>query len=312
MLRFATAGCILMLSLTAGDLDRDGIDDGLEQKLLQQFLPVFYLSAGECDVLPAEFEPGRKEPVVQARNGVVYGRVSSAGQGRLQVQYFHLWGRDCGRASHPLDIEHVSALIEQSEGRWRATHWFAAAHQETACDYAHAARAVVLDAVERGARVWVSQGKHASFLSRASCRRGCGADACVEPFHSLSPIRVLNLGEASAPLNGADWIASRQWDFLSKLRNDFEPDVLARVDSSENGIVILTPSLIPARATVKGLNEGVDGLALADQKTSAAADTAEAHTSRALETGYEKTKNALGNATEATKSFLGFGKKKQP
>jgi hypothetical protein len=72
------------------------------------------------------------------------------------------------------------------------------------------AKASSLHAEDHGATVWISAGKHASFLDQRLCPLGCGGDACmrVKPL----PLRqVINLGEAAAPLSGAAWIASPQW-----------------------------------------------------------------------------------------------------
>ncbi|MEO7652776.1 MAG: hypothetical protein ABIZ80_20130, partial [Bryobacteraceae bacterium] len=119
MARAAAVAAILVLSLSGigtalpPDGDGDGLSDVQEQALLEKFAPAFLISIGECDSLPAEFLPGSKDPQVVARNGTIYGQVSrhkgSSGPGSfVEVHYFHLWGRDCGRAGHALDAEHVS------------------------------------------------------------------------------------------------------------------------------------------------------------------------------------------------------------
>ena len=46
---------LAVASLHAADLNRDGLDDALEQRLSAAVLPVFLVSGGECDVAPAEF-----------------------------------------------------------------------------------------------------------------------------------------------------------------------------------------------------------------------------------------------------------------
>ena len=156
------------------DSDRDSLSDDFEQALLVQFAPAFQISAGDCAEAPAEFLPGSRKPQVVARNGTIYGQVSKATAGFLEIHYYHLWSRDCGRLGHALDAEHVSALIRASD--YKAVYWFAAAHQETVCDASSAAPAATLDAEDHGPTVWISRGKHASFLSLESCSRGCGGD----------------------------------------------------------------------------------------------------------------------------------------
>ena len=49
-------------AVPAHDLDSDGLDDALEQQLLEKFRPVFMLSGTECDVAPAEFFPAKTAP----------------------------------------------------------------------------------------------------------------------------------------------------------------------------------------------------------------------------------------------------------
>jgi hypothetical protein len=122
---------------------------------------------------------------------------------------------------------------------------------------------------------------------------------------------LINLGEWGAPLNGSEWIASPQWEFESKLRTDFDGFALQQIAKSPGRVAIFRPTLVPVRATIRGFNEGADGLVLADEKTATALDTAEGHTSKAIEKSYESTKGAIRKSAEAASGFLGFGKKKQ-
>lgn len=84
---------------------------------------------------------------------------------------------------HPLDAEHVSALVESTSlssaaDQWTVRLWYAAAHEDTICDASSDARASSLDAERGGPRIFVSRGKHASYLTRGQCKWGCGVDAC--------------------------------------------------------------------------------------------------------------------------------------
>lgn len=299
------------LWLGAADLDRDGLEDELEQQLLERFRPVFVISANDCDARPASFHPGKPHPEVLARDGTIYGQAFPLPDGLIELHYFHLWNRDCGRNSHSLDIEHVAVRLQSGPPGWRATHWFASAHQETVCDMGQGALASTLKADSHGITVYVSHGKHATFLTQEACRKGCGGDRCEEPMLPLPASPIVNLGEWQTPLNGATWVSSNRWDFEPKLRTDFDAYALQQIGKAGGAVAYFNPALTPVRATVKGLNEGVDGLALADQKTTSAVGTAEAHTTRALDTSYDKTKGALRKATSATGGFLGIGKKKQ-
>ena len=95
------------------DLDRDGLEDPFEQEILVRFLPEFRVSKTECAGLPAEFLPDTLEPQPVALNGTIYGQVfpvspNGISGSSLEVHYYHLWSRDCGRFGHDLDTEHVS------------------------------------------------------------------------------------------------------------------------------------------------------------------------------------------------------------
>ncbi len=166
---------LLVFALTsfAADADRDGIEDDIEQALLYKFVPTFYISASDCDSAPSEFASGTSVPKSIAKNGTVYGQVFRSGA-FLEVHYYHLWSKDCGRRMHhELDAESVSVLLQADGSNWRALHWYAAAHENTLCDMSHGIRASTPD---RGTTMWISRDKHASFFSRELCAKGCGND----------------------------------------------------------------------------------------------------------------------------------------
>ncbi len=168
---------------TLQDSDHDGLSDALEDALLAQFAPQFMLSVHDCSIRPAQFVPFQANPVVQQDNGTIYGQVfPRAGHAdQVEVHYFHLWRSDCGEMGHNLDTEHVSALLSRDrESTWKALYWYASAHEDTVCDASQIARAATLDAERHGPRIWISRGKHASFLSDVLCAHGCGGDDCGE------------------------------------------------------------------------------------------------------------------------------------
>ncbi|MCC7156490.1 MAG: hypothetical protein IT161_18080 [Bryobacterales bacterium] len=285
------------------DGDRDGVADALEQELLARFAPAFFLSSGECDAMPAEFVPGLADPRVMERNGTIYGSVSPVqspdGAGSfVEVRYHHLWARDCGKAGHDLDAEQVVALVtapnpDSPAEEWRAVYWYAAAHQGTVCDASHGLRASDARAVDTGPAVWISAGKHASFLNPARCGAGCGADVCIAPS-LLRPPQIVNLGEAGAPLNGAVWIHSPRWQAASKLVPHFTSDVVNRLSSSAGSSeVTLYPSLLPAQ-----------GLMLATVATGSALDVSSRNTGAALAQASQATGDALSTSAANTSSAL--------
>lgn len=294
-LRFLRALLLLALILganaAAADLDRDGLDDAFEDALLLQFRPAFEISADECDQAPAELRPGSQQPEPIARNGSIYGQVFPAGP-RIEIHYYHLWSRDCGRIAHPLDSEHVSVLLQLSATAWRAVYWFAAAHQGTVCDTSHGAAAAALDAEEHGPTVWISSGKHASFLSRQFCDRGCGSDRCGQV--SLVPGKLINIGEPGALLNGALWAESDLWPLAAKMKTDFSDAALAQLDQSHgSGVIALNPPRRSMQAVISTAGVPVNAL-----------ETSSRHTDSALSLANEKTGRALKRARRAVGRFL--------
>jgi len=281
------------------DLDRDGIDDRLEQALLERFAPAFQVSANECDVLPAEFTPGISEPKVRARNGTIYGRVTPAagGSGRaaagyfVEIQYFHLWSRDCGRMlAHELDAEHVSALVgadslKRPAKEWQAVHWYAGAHEDTLCDNSAGIAAATVGAEHAGPYVWISRGKHASYLTLRRCAQGCRADDC-DNTERMRVRQIINLGEPGAALHGAVWVSSSRWNLSAKLlKTDFNPEAVAELD--RNGML--------NRRGLRPVKEIVG----AGSDTSTAVGTANKHTRNSV-------RESLRLATEKTARFLGL------
>jgi hypothetical protein len=261
--------------------------EAAESELLAQFLPRFQVAAGDCDVAPAEFAAEAKSPQVRERNGTIYGQVLRVERKDLrgewvELHYYHLWGRDCGKNGHALDAEHVSGLIQRVGSQWRAVYWYAAAHEDTPCDAGMAARADALDSELRGPRVWISAGKHASFLSVESCRAGCMADRC-EDTRELAVQQVLPL-----PLE-ADWVRSAKWPLQAKTGSDFpEGLVAALADPRQQKLVSVKPYLLPARAALGATGIGMD------------------KTDSSLELAAKKTGGAISTAKKRVKRFLGL------
>lgn len=287
---------LLASSLAAADLDQDTLPDKFEQQLLERFVPRFMVSTKDCDVLPAEFARHESAPRPVSRNGTLYGFVTLRDEGEIELHYYHLWARDCGRGSHPLDVEHVSALLrnpnpDHTAKHWHAVAWMAAGHQGTICDTAHGARAHLLDAAKQGPTVWISQGKHASFLSQKLCSRGCGGDRC-ENMQPWRPRAVVNVGSVEHPMNGSEWIQSKQWALKQKLRPEFSSSVQTVIAQSE-GIANLYPVLVPVKATV-----------FAGDATLDAVGTGKRHAGGGVATGASSVAKSLKKAKRAVSSFL--------
>lgn len=191
------------------DSDMDGLPDQMEQMLLEKFQPTLMVSASDCAGLPAHFAAGQLSPEPGAKDGTIYGQVFPVAPGTVEIHYYTLWERDCGRRGHPLDVEHVSALVSLATPEPTALYWYAGAHEDTACDISSGTRAAVIGAEHVGPQIWSSSGKHALYFSRAKCDSGsgCGADSCADDIE-LARGDLINIGERSAPANGALWVRS--------------------------------------------------------------------------------------------------------
>jgi hypothetical protein len=289
------------------DSDHDGLTDAQEQVLLRQFAPRFLISSDDCSTAPAEFEPSVPEPTVAAENSAIYGQAfpRPGHTGQVELHYYDLWRVDCGKRGHNLDAEHVSAVVSEQAGTWKALYWYAAAHEDTLCDASQVTRASTLNAETRGPEVWVSNGKHAAFLGKAICNRGCGADRCGEMEH-LAIKDVINLGEASAPMNGALWVSSPEWPLADKLRrSDFGEERMSRVDRmAPDDIAWASPGKRPAQAAILGGDSAIAGVGTGLRATDGALNSADAHTDRALNRASGHTGNALVKAYRKVKNAL--------
>jgi hypothetical protein len=302
-------------SAVSRDSDGDGLSDVLEQTLLERFAPTFLVSRKDCSNVPALFVSGQTKPVVETENSTIYGQAtpprSEGGAGRfVELHYYHLWSRDCGCMGHALDTEHVSVLLKRGRNEsdpreWKAVYWYAAAHEDTVCDASQVARASTLHAEDRGAKVWISQGKHASFLNEELCRHGCGGDLC-EQMEPLAVSAIVNLGENGKTMNETLWSASPRWPLATKMgRSDFQPAALARLERLPNSdIAWVNPSKRPAQSTIAAGGSTVDAIETSHRNTDSAISLAGDATGGALGTTYRNVTGALGKSARGVGKFL--------
>lgn len=303
-------GILLLFPLSAypqsPDLDRDGVADALEQELLEKFRPAFMVSADDCDGMPSEFASGRNGPVSLERNGTIYGQVfrpvsAEPGSAVLEIHYYHLWSKDCGRMAHTLDAEYVAVLVhadkrDDAAGKWRASYWYAAAHENTLCDRSTLAQASAVQAEEAGPKVWISWGKHGSYFHPEQCDGGCGQDRCVA-FVPLDSGRIINLGEIDAPLNGAEWTSLAGWNLTWKMSSAFTPELVAGIDRPESQLPVFTrPTLKEIQAVVSALGTSLDSAELGPEEASIALEVAETRTRDAVVVGLKKARSSLRKA----------------
>jgi hypothetical protein len=289
------------------DSDHDGLNDAVEEKLLLKFEPRFMVGKLDCSTVPAEFKAGVTTPEVEAENGTIYGQVfplKIAVGMRAEIHYYHLWRKDCGGHGHPLDTEHVAVLVERAtaDADWRAVYWYAGAHEQTVCDVSQIARASTIDAEDHGATVWVSPGKHASYLNEALCRGGCGADRC-EKMTELPVAAVINLGEADAPMNGSLFIASAAWPLRAKMsQSNFPAGPVARLETLPvTDIAWFHAGRHPVQGIIARSSSTEEALAGSGRNTASAISVAGSSTGSALDTASESTGGALSSAGGAVK-----------
>jgi hypothetical protein len=321
MLRLFLLAALVMAGSAAHaqDSDHDGLPDTFEQALLQRFQPTLLIAHADCAGRPARFEPGISVPTVQSQDGTIYGQAFPRHPGEIELHFYHLWQTDCGRMGHPLDTEHVSALLRGSgedASNWKAVYWYAAAHEDTVCDASQVTRASTLHAVDHGPQVWISAGKHASFLQAELCHHGCGGDRC-EQMETEPAAQIVNLGEVTALANESVFVPSRQWPLAQKMsRTDFRPALLQRVDGlPATDIAWAEPAKRPGQATILGANRGVDGAltgsgagahgaAVGTRQTDVAISVAASKTGGTLEHGYTNVRHALGTAARHTRKAI--------
>jgi hypothetical protein len=307
----------------AVDSDHDGMSDALEQALLIQFAPTFLVDRHDCSEMPAEFAPNLKTPTVQAADGTIYGQVfpaksSSDKLPAAEIHFYHLWARDCGPHGHPLDAEHVAVLVTASNrnldsAKWKAAYWYAAAHEKTVCDVSHITRASTLHAEENGARVFVSPGKHASYLNEKLCQAGCGADKCVAMV-ALPPGRIINLGEAGHPMNGSVFIASTEWPLIEKMTNtNFPPEPVARLNQMpESDIAWFNAGRHPAQGIIANSSSTEQAIAGGASHTTSSLSKAGTSTGAAISVAQDDTGSALQKTYALGTSARHVGKALHP
>lgn len=303
-------------ALSQLDSDGDGLSDALEQSLLRQFAPAFMVGVKDCSDLPAEFRPGSRTPLVKVEDGTIYGEVfpsqsSTSAHPEVEIHFYHLWRQDCGRHGHPLDAEHVSALAQASgtdlpTATWKAMYWYAAAHENTVCDVSQIARASTLHAEDRGAKVWVSPDKHASYLNETLCERGCGADRCLNmvPLHR---VKLINVGEPGHPMNGSLFISSNLWPLAAKMKaSNFPAAAVARLNQMpESDIAWFHAGRHPAQGIIAISSSTESTLAASGGNTTAAISVAGDSTSDAISAGEDSTGNAIEKSYRHTAHALG-------
>ena len=207
---------------------------------------------------------------------------------------------------------------------WRATYWYAAAHENTVCDVSQIARASTLHAEEHGAKVWISAGKHASYLNEELCRRGCGADRC-ENMVPLQVTSIVNLGEVGHPMNGSEFVSSSRWPLAEKMAStNFPVAAVTRLESlPETDIAWFHPGRHPAQGIIaissstghaigRGGHDADGAIARSGRFGGRVISVAEDSTGNALGKSYRKMVHTLGVSARHVGKALGMTPKPPP
>src|SRR5882757_2985364 len=298
------------ISASLADTDADGLTDIQEQALLERFAPTFMISAEDCSTAPATFTPDATVPHPLADDATIYGQAFPTTAHQVELHYYHLWRNDCGRFGHALDAEHISVLLRLDTkpllpDRWQAVYWYAAAHEDTLCDASQITRASTLNALDHGSTIWISDGKHASFLNAELCHHGCGGDRCSQ-MKPLVVTRILNLGEIGHPMNGSAWTTSPQWPLTAKMtRTDFAITSIQRLEGlPETDIAWVNPEKRPVQGTIAAGGSTIGALGTSSRNTDTAITLSGAATGDALQRSYKNVKHSLGRSLRNTEKFL--------
>ncbi len=226
---------VLIPSIT--DNDHDGMDDGLEQKLLDRFMPTFIQFSGEscpgpaldgtgdsnlvvCHIYPIPQQYARTSsldsvltnPVALVpAKGLVSGLVWY--KPLVMVNCALLYGKDCGLLGHTSDVEGFSFSLKymgpDSAAGWMydttMANWMGGviqtiSHAGTACEQIETRPyKSVLNPIGVDT-ILASPDKHGNYLTTG----GCGASVICNPGCGGTPgkknVRPVNIGELNASL----------------------------------------------------------------------------------------------------------------
>lgn len=124
----------------------------------------------------------------------------------------------------------------------------------------------------------MSGSRKASTRPISAAHFAASAAAAWTPAAKWSPCPpgpLINLGEADAPADGAEWIASEDWSLAAKLSADFDLALVARLDASNETVLARVNgqwrpqhfSLSIGGDIVKALGKARGGLLQAEEKT---------------------------------------------
>lgn len=187
------------------DADRDGLTDRCEARLAAAFAPVLVTAPDTC-IDSNGLPPG----------GYLHG-AQPAGNG-VRLVYLPAYLLDCGWSGpkcmlpwvdcspHAGDSEFIAVDVAPSNGHWTVEAIFLSAHcfgdSNGDCRWYRGDELGRFAWAEGAPIVWVSEGRHANYPSRAACDRGHYAiDTCDRNAqrHRFPVVPGRNIGSAAEP-----------------------------------------------------------------------------------------------------------------
>ncbi len=225
-------------SLQITDNDSDGLDDGLEQILLEKFMPVFIRFDDDdcpgpspsgsttidtnivvCRIFPVppQFTIGinlqllSENPVELAgeknlKTGMVWYEPTLIANCAL------LYGKDCGLTGHTADVEGFTFTLQYTgglEGGWRfdtiLSHWKGiiiqtVSHAGTLCEKIETLPRLSIDFPNGSDTIFASPDKHGNYLTIGKCNSGFLCDPSCNNTKLTKKIKAVNVGEENDPL----------------------------------------------------------------------------------------------------------------
>lgn len=183
LLAFPAAGTPVA---SLNDNDYDGIDDGLEQQLAEQFLPQIRYNWHEaCDDVPSP------RPILyRLRHGSANGVIEPD---YIVINYVRLYDWDCGVPAwpgHRGDNEPFLVFLRRVNGNWTFSTMSAMNHGGTPYENPSYSFEPVL---------WVSKNKHANYAELSKCDGNGGVDYCSADGPTYAHT-LYNVGEPNARL----------------------------------------------------------------------------------------------------------------
>jgi len=219
------------------DNDNDGMDDVLEQKLIEKFMPSFIQFSGDncpgpavdgsgdtnlvvCHIFPLPQQYARTssldsilmkpKPIVPKRGltvGLVWHNTTILINGAL------LYGKDCGLNGHTADVEGFTYSLKyigaDTLGGWRhdtvMQNWRGGmiqtfSHAGTICEKIETRPYRSILNVAGNDSIYASPSKHGNYLTVSGCSSSFICDPACSGTQTKKIVKAINIGEESAPL----------------------------------------------------------------------------------------------------------------